>query len=200
MSISDQKKSAKASLPTSRTRALFREVARDIIARDRESRRLGLTQNTIGEIERAMAKAYKHGQEALLDDRMALHRAPDGPVDWLDIPPRARETLRSMTLFFSHRWSNALPGASAPKVGSPDEIEMFVENGRKRWTVVIGERRSDHSVADGSVAPLIRLGLLAPRPENDARHVLTAAGIAAAKDYWRRSDADDPTLPREGMR
>lgn len=85
-------KSVKAARPTPRMRALFREVARDIVARDREARKRGLTQNTIGEIERAMVKAYVCGQEALLDDRLSLRRPPDAPIDWLEIPPRARES------------------------------------------------------------------------------------------------------------
>ena len=52
-----KRKPAKAERPTSKMRALFREAARDIVARDREARKGGRTQNTIGEIERAMVKA-----------------------------------------------------------------------------------------------------------------------------------------------
>ena len=57
-------------------RALFREAARDIVARDREARKGGRTQNTIGEIERAMVKAYVCGQEALLNKREGLLLRP----------------------------------------------------------------------------------------------------------------------------
>jgi hypothetical protein len=197
--MSKKGKPAKAERPTPKMRALFREVARDIIARDREERKRGITQNTIGEIERAMVKAYACGQEALLDDRMSLRRSPDGPVDWLEIPPRAREMLSFMTICFSQRWS-AARGEAAARDRSPDEIETFIEDGRKRWAIVHGAKRSERSVADGSVAPLIRLGLLAMHPDHVDRYVLTPAGIAVGKDYWRRSDARDPTLPREGMR
>jgi len=180
-------------------RALFREVARDIIARDREARKRGITQNTIGEIERAMVKAYVCGQEVLLDARMSLRPLPDAPVDWLEIPPRSRETLSFMTICFSQCWS-AARGETAARDRSPDDIETFIEDGRKRWAIVHGAKRSERSVADGSVAPLIRLGLLAIHPDHVDRYVLTSAGIAVGKDYWRRSDAGDPTLPREGMR
>ena len=197
--MNGKKRPAKAKRPTSKMRALFREVARDIIARDRQARKQGITQNTIGEIERAMVKAYVWGQEALLDDRMSLPRSPEAPVDWLEIPPRARETLSFMTICFSQRWSAARGEAAAPE-RSPDEIETFIEDDRKRWAIIHCHKRSERSVADGSVAPLVRLGLLAVSCEHADRYVLTSAGIAAGKDYWRRSDADDPTLPREGMR
>lgn len=198
--MSEKTKPARAERPTLKMRALFREVARDIIARDREARKQGSTQNTIGEIERAMVKAYVCGQEALLDKRMSLRPSPDASIDWLEIPPRARGTLSFMTICFSQRWSAARGEAAAARDKSPDEIETFIENDRKRWAIVHGDRRSERSVADGSVAPLIRLGLLAVRPDHVDRYVLTPAGTAAGKDYWRRSDAGDPTLPREGMR
>lgn len=146
-----------------------------------------------------MVSAYVWGQEALLDDRMSLRRPPEAPVDCLEIPPRARETLSFMTICFSQLWS-AARGKAAARNRSPDEIETFIEDDRKRWAIVHGDKRSERSVADGSVAPLVRLGLLAVSPDHADRYVLTLAGIAAGKDYWRRSDADEPTLPREGMR
>lgn len=194
-----KRKPAKAERPTSKMRALFREVARDIVARDREARKGGRTQNTIGEIERAMVRAYVCGQEALLNKREALLPSADALVDWLEIPPRARETLSFLTICFSHRWSTVRGDASAPN-RIPSEIESFIENGRKRWTIVNGETRSERSVADGSVAPLVRLGLLTASSDYADRYVLTPSGIAAGEEYWRRSDAGDPTLPREGMR
>lgn len=197
--MTEKKKPAKAERPSAKMRALFREVARDIVAKDREARKRGITQNTIGEIERAMVKAYVYGQEALLDDRMSL-RSSDAPFDWLEIPPRARGTLSFMTICFSQRWSASPGEAAAAQDRSPDEIETFSEDDRKRWAIIRGDKRSNRSVGDGSVAPLIRLGLLAARSDHGNRYVLTSAGIAAGKEYWRRSDAGDPTLPREGMR
>jgi hypothetical protein len=193
-------KSVKAARPTPRMRALFREVARDIVARDREARKRGLTQNTIGEIERAMVKAYVCGQEALLDDRLSLRRPPDAPIDWLEIPPRARETLSMMTICYSQHWPTATRDTAKANQENPAEIEMFTDGGRKRWAIVRGEQRTDRSMADGSVGPLIRLGLLAATPERDDRYALTPEGIAAGQDYWRRVKAGDPSLPREGMR
>lgn len=197
--MSQSKEPRKATSPTPRTRALFREVARDIIGRDRDARRSGRTQNTIGEIERAMVKAYRLGQDALQDGSKVIES--EGSLDWLEIPSRARDTLEWMTSCFSRRLSAHLAGTSSgDRPRQPDEIESFEEKGRKRWVFLHNGRRSTRSIADGSVAPLIRLGLLAPSPDHPARHALTERGLAMGENYWQRSDANDPTLPRISLR
>lgn len=182
--------------PSQRMRAQFREIARDIIAKDRQARRNGLSQNTIGEIERAMVKAFVIGQEALLGDGQA--NPTPRTVDWLDVPPRARDTLVYMTFAFSKRFITAVRGA-ASEMGA-DELEVFELSGRKRWAVVRKNVHSDRTVADGSVAPLIKLGLVHELPHNLGRYELTESGEQLCREYWRRSDADDPTLPRQSVR
>ncbi|MCW2387209.1 hypothetical protein M2333_000255 [Sphingobium sp. B11D3B] len=198
--MTDRGLTAKVARPTPQMRALFREIARDIIADDRKARKYGLAQNAIGRIERAMVKAYVAGQQALLDDSMALPPVPDAAIEWLELPPRARNTLISMTGALSGLVARLFPDRPIPHAKAPDEIELTIENGRKRWTLVRDDKRDAESIADGSVAPLIRLGLLAPRPDSDGRYALTDSGLAAAREYWRRADAGDPTLPRESMR
>jgi len=101
--VNDSVKLAKPPRPSPRMRALFREIARDIIGRDRDARKAARTQNTIGEVERALAKAFVWGQEALLDKANALESGPGDAIDWMEIPPRARDTLSIMTLAFSER-------------------------------------------------------------------------------------------------
>jgi hypothetical protein len=185
-----------ASKPSPHVRAQFREIARDIIAEDRHARRNGLSQNTIGAIERAMVKAFVFGQEALLDDRNTT--LTPATIDWLDVPPRSRDTLAYMTFAFSQRFVAALRG-STDEAGA-DELEVFEVSGRKRWAVVRRNVRSERSVADGSVAPLLKLGLIRPSLHSMDRYELTEIGVRVCRDYWRRSDADDPTLPRQSVR
>lgn len=186
----------KALKPSTRVRAEFREVARDIIARDRRARKNGLSQNTIGEIERAMIKAFVVGQETLISGHED-HRIPES-LDWLDVPPRARETLAHMTFSFSNRFRTAL--SDSHEQFAANELEVFEVSGRKRWAFVRQDVRSDRSVADGSVSPLLKLGLIRPLPDNEVRYELTESGVKLCREYWRRSDADDPTLPRQSMR
>lgn len=175
-----------------RTRSLFREMARDIVAKDRDARRHGHSQNTIGEIERALVKAHALGRTSQTNDVLPSGDNSKAIVDWITIPPRARETLMSMTTCFSERWEIS--------PSQPYEIERFTENGRIRWAIVGYGGRQDHSVANGSAAPLARMNLIAAVDEFETRYALTAIGIATCRDYWRRSDAADPTLPRESMR
>ncbi len=174
-----------------RTRSLFREMARDIIARDRYARRHCLSQNTIGEIERALVKAHALGRTSTANVSTRESRS-EAVVDWISIPPRSRGTLASMSDCFSQR-----PGTPDSQ---PYEIECFTENGRMRWAIVRHGVREHHSVASGSVAPLARMDLIAAIDALGTRYALTAIGIATCRDYWRRSNANDPTLPRIGMR
>lgn len=192
----DNNRPPKISKPSPRLRALFREIARDIIAKDRQARKHGWSQNTIGEIERAIVKGFMLGQEGLLDVRQDA-QTPSA-IDWLDVPPRSRDTLMYMTFAFSQR--NGTANMRSVHEVKADQIEVSEESGRMRWCVVRGDVRNDHTFANGSVAPLLRLELIRPLPHNLSRYELTEAGVQLCKDYWRRSDADDPTLPRQSMR
>ena len=188
----------KAQKPSQKVRALFREVARDIIARDRHARRIGVSQNTIAEIERAMAKAFAFDQEVMLNGEKSPIGSYD--VDWPDVPPRSRETLASMTFGLLKRFTGIVTKHDrSPEIEVAD-IERFVESGRIRWSLVRNNVRSERSVADGSAAPLIRLGLLHSSSEDTDRFRLTHVGLQLCREYWRRSDADDPTLPRISLR
>jgi len=196
LSMEEASRIPKVSKPSSLMRAQFREIARDIIARDRQARKNGLSQNTIGEIERAMVQAFVLGQETPIC--VPESKTLAATIDWLNIPPRSRDTLVHMTFSFSSRFLTALGG---PREEIPaSQLEVFEESGRKRWAFVHQNVRSERSVADGSVSPLVRLGLIRPLPNNEVRYELTESGARLCREYWRRSDADDPTLPRQGMR
>ena len=170
-----------------RLRAEFREAAREIINRDRAARKFGLSQNTIGEIERAMVRAFQLGRE--------LGTAPDAPprpahlgIDWEEVRPRGREVLIDMT----HR-------SDAFEVVNPIGLRCVDIVGCKRWAQVWADnKQSDRTVAAGSVNPLIQDGLLELR--DDTLLVLTAKGRATCEAYWRRRAVEDSTLPKEGLR
>lgn len=170
-----------------RLRAEFREAAREIINRDRAARKYGASQNTIGEIERAMVRAFQLGREL-----NATPYAPPRPVhigiDWEEVQPRGREVLMSM----SYR-SDAL------EVVNPIGMHRVEIDGCERWVEVWADgRQSDHAVAAGSVNPLIQGGLLELCDSGSL--VLTAKGRATCEAYWRRRTVADPTLPKESLR
>ena len=169
-------------------RAFYKETARKIVGADRSARRHGASQNTIGAIERALVAAFLEGCE-----QAAAPATETDELTWIQIPPRSRETLSNMTFWFSSRI-----GRGEERV---DRIEVFQQNGKPRWSIIDadGERR-DHSVADGSVRPLVHLGLIEPSSDDANIYGLTEQGLQLCRDYWARSDADDPTLPQISLR
>ena len=174
-------------------RASFKELARSIIAKDRAARKYGHSQNTIGSIERALVKAYTMGLEAGASTDLAKSEGKTGIIDWIEIPPRARDTLQLMTFGFSH--------LMASHQVEPAQIERFIDDSRYRWRLTGDRERSDaHTFSDGAVTPLIRMGLLAPVAGEEYVFNLTDMGIATCREYWRRSDANDPTLPIMSLR
>jgi hypothetical protein len=176
-------------------RSEFKELARSLVARDRHARKFGRSQNTIADIERALVRAYVLGRaEAKNPPKMQSNGSGDMVLDWILVPPRARDVLSSMTLPLSMRWSR--PGGEAHK------IEWYIDDGRRRWRILRHGPSAplDHSVADGSVQPLVKLGLLEPSDTETTIFALTPKGLATGKEYWRRADGDDPTLPIISMR
>lgn len=173
-----------------RLRAEFREAARAIIAHDRCARKFRRSQNTIGEIERAMVQAYFLGRQQRAIPSI-MHPSEDGEefVEWILIPARAREVISIMTLRFSKIFGNPL--------GEPPKITRFAEGARMRWQISQDGQLAEagRSIADGSVRPLIKFGLIAPVDAERCIFALTAKGIATGREYWRRADANDPTLP-----
>lgn len=171
-------------------RAIYRETARRIVSADRAARKYGLSQNTIGEIERALVAAWQDGcHQGGISKKDEVATDPT----WLQLPARSRTTLESLTFWFSKRH-----GAAEDRA---DRIECFEAEGKARWRRIDENGQRDvHSVADGSVRPLVRLGLLASTPETPDIYSLTETGLKLCRDYWARSDMDDPDLPRLSLR
>jgi hypothetical protein len=172
-----------------RLRAEFKELARDLVACDREAKRNQRSQNTIGEIERALVRAFLLGRELGASAYMPDRPAELG-IDWEEVPPRGRETLSSMT------YRN-----KAFEVMNPVGLRRGTASGRDRWSHIYTDGRlSSHSVAAGSVNSLVALGLLAASEEDGDTLALTAKGRATCEAYWRRFNECDPSLPRESWR
>jgi hypothetical protein len=171
-------------------RAIYRETARRIVSADRAARKHGLSQNTIGGIERALVAAWQDGcRQAGMIEKDEVATSPT----WLQVPARSRTTLESLTFWFSKR--------HGPAEDRADRIECFEQDGKVRWRTVDADgRRDDHSLADGSVRPLIRLGLLASTPQAPDIYSLTEIGLQLCRDYWARSDRNDPDLPKQSLR
>ncbi len=167
-------------------RAAFKESARRIISSDRQARKYGLSQNAIGQIERAMVYAYELGkQSGIIVSKSNLD--VKGAVNWIEIPPRARDTLRSMTYSYSARFSEPTYEAAS--------LERMTERGKIRWGLVYNDRVPERTVSDGSVAPLLRLGLVKEIDEAGRTLSITKKGELTCLEFWKREDTDDPSLP-----
>jgi hypothetical protein len=172
-----------------RLRAEFKEIARSIISRDRRARKLGRSQNTIGDIERALVEAFVFGQE-LGDAPYSVPGSAHSGIDWEQVPPRGREVLASLT----YRNDQC-------EVSNAVGLRQLPSGEKTRWgSQYESGRVSGHTVADGGVSPLARLGLLAPSAQDHDLLVLTAKGHATCDAYWRRLQDGDPNLPRANIR
>ena len=123
----------------------FREVARDILRKDRDSRKYGVTVDTGGSITRALENAYKLGVAHGKSDAPQIQHSsdeedPDAPLAWLTIPPRCRGIYESICRY---DW-------------------LVVQRGGQ-WACywVNGEQvQLAHAYSASTLAPLIKLGLM----------------------------------------
>lgn len=174
-------------------KAHFREVARNIIASDRNARKHGLSQNTIGDITHALSKVYVMGREGLGYSDLAVAQTSANVVDWSTIPPRSRNTLEEMSCAMSKR-------LGLENIGIPD-MERITLGRKLRWQFVQdGKATGSRTFSDGGVTPLIRMKLLEAIDESENTFRLSALGHATCEVYWRRSDSNDPTLPKINLR
>lgn len=174
-------------------RAHFKELARRIIYRDRKARKYGLSQNTIGEITRAIADAYIMGAKGEAYADLIGTTSSSDALDWELIPPRARDTLFSMSLCLSNLFGG--------RTGTLWNIERVSNDARTRWRLVRDEvLESDGTISHGSVAPLIRLNLLEAIDETQKVYRLSQLGINTCEEFWRRREAGDQTLPIMSLR
>ena len=166
-------------------KARFREVARDIVAKDRYDRRYGLAVDTAGAIARALERAYRQGftdaQSEPATSEEPLDQS-DGAIEWALIPPRPRNAFWSICLFICGR--SDLPGsggyliASMTDRGTPGWILFRPQvNHRDPYEKALGER---------TIAPLLRLGLLEPAPDEPRRLVVSEHGKATWSRFLQR--------------
>jgi hypothetical protein len=174
-----------------RLRAEFKEWAREIISRDRAARKRGQSQNTIGAIERSLAKAFKMGRTGRSGDAdFRPVPSEDGAIEWEQIMPRSRDTLWSLSVGMA-RWKEE---------EGPPLLEHFSDNGRDRWRISGEPLAAGRCFSKGGVMPLVRLGILDPANATGNQLRMTKKGVATCKEFWRRWDARDPTLPLMSVR
>lgn len=174
---------------SAKKRAALREIAREIILRDREARKFGRSQNSIGEIERALVRAYLDGRQHVEPDEWPT--TADAPfLDWVEIPPRGRAALWTMSVSIS--------GLGHDSTGFSVELKKR-GHPRPRWYRE-GEVDAAAGFSSGAIMPLLRLGIFEHATDDHSAASMTSLGVSTCLQFWRRWNSGDRTLPVMSMR
>ena len=166
----------------------FREAARAIVQKDRESRKYGGSVDTGGAIRRAMEQAYKLGLEHGRQPHAVIHApTPDEPLAWKSIPPKARNIYLQI---LSLGWIVVLAPRDGSWLQTKDQWDCYWDRGDKRPANERIEFAASFSVS--TLAPLIKLGLMIERKfESKVFLEQTAKGKAT----WQHAIANGHVRP-----
>ncbi|PWJ88224.1 hypothetical protein C8D77_112120 [Mesorhizobium loti] len=150
-------------------KARFREIAREIVAKDRYNRKYGLSVDTAGTIANALERAYREGTRDGERGPAPVAEQPDsGPIEWALIPPRPRDAFWTICLFTLSRGDRP---ASSGRL-----VPAITERGTPGWMLDLQERTYEQLFGDRTIAPLVRLGLIAEASDDPAHRVVSKRG------------------------
>lgn len=164
-----------------RRKVRFKELAREIVAKDRYNRRYGHSVDTAGAIAQALERAYREGfANGLLGSAPVVEPAEDGPVEWAMIPPRPRTAFWSICLYTLGRGDKPSPGGMI--------VPAVTERGTPGWQLVVPGKLSDYDkpIGERTIIPLVRLGLIEVAPENPTHLVVSPRGKDTWNEFLRR--------------
>jgi hypothetical protein len=157
-------------------KALFREMARDIVRADRLKRKYEQSVDTAGAIARALEETFRLGlRNSDHELGSPLAQRQERPSEWLEVPPLPRKALWSICII-------SLGTETPPRA----EVPLTISRTGNRW--IDGD--GGDVVSDRGIRPLVRLGLLEPIDES-GRHLRITA---LARDIWYRAVAKDRWL------
>jgi len=167
----------------------FRELAREIVAKDRDCRKYGRPVNTAGSIVQAMEAAYKLGLThggSQATSAATLRRpqvGPDGAIPWNTIPPRPRSVFESIMRF---KWITIERHIQVGMLHS-DQVCCYWDRGQDGKPSKLVEAAQTFSIR--TLAPLLRIGLLESRPMGEGDDKVYAP-TAKALSTWAQAIAD----------
>lgn len=173
-------------------KARFRDEARRIVTKDRALRKQGFTVDTAGAIASALERAYKCGfEEAHKGTAEApAQRSEVEALAWELIPPRPRHAFWCCCLHvFGEHGNDASDGYLVS-----ESTERFTPG----WKLVVVGRpylTKDKPYGDKTIAPLVKLGLLATVDSAPERLVLTDR----ARDTWLLFQARGGRFPESQL-
>lgn len=156
-------------------KAKFREIARGIVAKDRYNRKYGRAVDTAGAIAGALERAYRQGVAGSRPDRQPQSRNSEtGPLDWALIPPRPRNAFWSVCL--------ASFGRDGMRQDEGYLVPTVTQRGTAGWQLIVsGKRYNDRPIAERTMVPLVRLGLIEAAAVGTGRLIVSQHG----QETWR---------------
>ena len=137
-------------------------------------------------VERAFREGFEAGQTEGPTPVVAPHDDNE-PIEWALIPPRPRDAFWTICLFCIGRKEH-------PK-GEAKLTSAVTTRGTPGWLLTTGNDREIRTIGDGSVAPLIRLGLL--RRADDTSLIISDLGRLTWDRFLERGGQypEDLTAP-----
>ena len=168
-------------------RAHHREVAREIVWKDRTKRKYGHKVDTAGAIVRALEAAFSEGRNEGLQPikpRQAPVSLATTFVEWITIPPRPRRAFWSICM--------ASFGTRPEHEREARLVPALTERSTPGWIVETDlMSRDTRPFAERSIAPLRRLGLLEILPDQSEYLTVSERGKAT----WRLNCAKNGDYP-----
>lgn len=161
--------------PTTRN-GVFREVARDIVWEDRDSRKFGASPDTGGSITRALELAYRlglaHATEGGMSDLPKL-RGENLPISWTSLPFRPREAFDSIVRF---AWTVVLHPNPKPVAARPYVWACYLNFGKRRHAKARVGLAGTYAIS--TLRPMVKIGLMEESVMNGVTClILTAKGL-----------------------
>ena len=176
--------------PTAR-KGVFRELARDILWKDRDSRKYGASQDTGGSIARALEQAYKlglaHSAEGGTSSLPKL-RNENGPLSWTSLPSRPRQAFDSIVRF---AWIVVLAPNPKQFAAQSDVWACYWDWGERRPAEDRIELARTYAIT--TLQPLVNIGLMEESVVNSVPCLnITAKG----RDTWELGVRDGHVRPK----
>lgn len=172
-------------------KGVFREVARDILRKDRDGRKYGVSQDTGGAIARALEQAYKLGLVHAVEGEMTGRpKSSDhnAPLAWTSLPSRPRAAFDSIVRF---NWIVVLAPNAKPFAAQSDLWACYWDWGERKSAEARIELARTYAIA--TLQPIVRIGLMEESIVKGATFLqITAKG----RDTWERGIRDGHLLPR----
>lgn len=171
-------------------KAEFKEIAREILRKDRECRKYGMPVDTGGSIARALENAYKlgksHGELGVHTSGALIDQVETSDwIPWNTIPSRARQALDYILRF---EWAVQL-------LQSPDPWDR--PTGKWGCYAIVNQETKEcmmmKTYGKSTLEPLIKLGLMEYRENEQMTYLFpTQKGVAS----WLEAIEQGYLLPR----